>query len=41
MSKANKFFEDLPESMDFTDLGDLDKVQDDFCRGLEDIETRY
>jgi hypothetical protein len=29
----------MPEVIDFDGLGDLDAVEDDFCKGLEDIET--
>ena len=32
---------DMPEKIDFDGLGDLDAIEDDFCKGLEDIETQF
>ena len=31
----------MPENIDFDGLGDLDAIEDDFCKGLEDIETQF
>ena len=31
----------MPEKIDFDGLGDLDAIEDDFCKGLEDIETQF
>ena len=42
MSEAErKYIHDMPESIDFEGLGDLDAMEDDFCRGLEDIEAQF
>lgn len=38
-AEEKKYIQDMPESIDFEGVGDLDLMEDDFCKGLEDIET--
>ena len=33
--------EDMPEKIYFDGIGDLDAIEDDFSKGLEDIETQF
>lgn len=40
-AEERKFMNDMPEKIDFEGLGDLDALEDDFCKGLEDIENQF
>ena len=36
-----KFVNEMPEFIDFKDLGDFDKTERDFMNGLESLETQF
>ena len=40
-AEERRFLNDMPEKIDFEGLGDLDSLEDDFCKGLEDIENQF
>jgi hypothetical protein len=40
-AEERNFLKDMPENIDFEGVGDLDIMEDDFCRGVEDIENQF